>query len=56
MNYLGQAYNFTYYNPNGHYKLKLSNKPEKEVALTLLMYNRKFKLLVQQGDITDRSK
>lgn len=56
MNYLGQAFNFNYYNPTGHYKLKLSNKPEKEVALTLLMFNRKYKLLVQQGDITDRSR
>lgn len=54
--HLGAAYTFTYYNPTGRYKLKLSNKPEREVAMSLLMYNRKYKLLVKQGDITDRSK
>lgn len=56
MNYLGQAFSFTYFNPTGRYKLKLSNKPERDVALTLLMFNRKYKLLVQQGDVTDRSR
>lgn len=56
MKYLGESYCFTYYNPTGHYKLKLSNKQEREVALTLLMFNHKYKLLVSQGDVTDRSK
>ena len=56
MNYLGQAFNFNYYNPTGHYRLKLSNKPEKEVAQTLLMFNKMYRLLVQQGDIADRSR
>lgn len=54
--HLGEAYKFTFYNPTGHYKLKLSNKPERDVAITLLMFNRKYKLLVKQGDVTDRSK
>lgn len=54
--HLGASYTFTYYNPTGRYKLKLSNKPEREVAMTLLMFNRKYKLLVKQGDVTDRSK
>lgn len=56
MNHLGQSYNFTFYNPTGHYKLKLSNKPERDVALSLLMFNRKSKLLISQGDVSDRSK
>ena len=56
MHQLSSAFSFTYYNPTGHYKLKLSNPVEREVALTLLMFNRKFKILVDQGDVTDRSK
>jgi hypothetical protein len=55
-NMLAQAYTFTYYNPTGRYRLKLSNKSEREVALTLLMFNRKYKNLVSQGDISDRSR
>ena len=54
--YLGEAYNFNYYNPTGHYKLRLSNKAEREVALTLLMLNRKYSQLVKEGILSDRSK
>jgi len=54
--YLGEAYTFNYYNPTGHYRLRLSNKAEREVALTLLMFNRKYSQLVAQGIITDKSK
>lgn len=56
MKQLGAAYTFNYYNPTGHYKLKLSNPIERDIALTLLMFNRKHKLLVTSGDVTDRSK
>ena len=54
--YLGHAYNFCYFNPTGHYRLQLSSQPEREVALTLLMFNRKYKQLVAEGVVTDRSK
>lgn len=53
---LGEAYKFTYFNPTGHYRLKLSNSSDREVAMTLLMLNRKYKLLVNQGVVTDHSK
>lgn len=53
---LGEAYTFTYFNPTGHYRLKLSNSSDREVAMTLLMLNRKYKLLINQGIVTDHSK
>lgn len=56
MKLLGNAYSFNYFNPTGHYKLKLSNNADRDVALTLLMFNRKYKLLVDQGVVTDRSR
>lgn len=56
MKQLGSAYTFNYFNPTGHYELKLANPVERDVAVTLLMFNRKYKLIVDQGDVTDRSK
>ena len=56
MNYLGESFLFTYFNPTGHYKLRLSNPADREVAMTLLMFNRKYKLFTEKGDVTDRSK
>ena len=56
MDYLGESYNFNYHNPTGHYRLRLNNKSEREVALTLLMFNRKYSSLIGQGILTDKSK
>lgn len=58
---LGNAFHFNYFNPTGHYSIKLSNQVEREVALTLLMLNRKYKQIIEGGDAkryigTDRSK
>lgn len=56
MKYLAGSFNFNYYNPTDHYKLKLGNPVEREVALTLLMFNRKAKFAIDAGEATDRSK
>lgn len=50
MKLLKGAYTFNYFNPTGHYRLKLSNQVERDVAVTLLMFNRKYKQFVEQGN------
>lgn len=37
---MGDAYFFSFWNPNRHYELNLSNKIEREIALTLLVLNK----------------
>ena len=55
-NYIGQAYNFTYFNPGGHYKLKLSNIAERDVALQILHLNFEYLKAVNEGEKIDTSK
>lgn len=37
---LGDAYNFTFWNPTGHYVMNLANPQQREVVKCLLLINR----------------
>ncbi len=40
--FMGDAFNFTYWNPNGHYTLNLNNSIERDIAITLIVINKEF--------------
>jgi len=52
---MGDAYNFNFWNPNGHYKLNLANEVERKVATCLFVMNKEAKSLMEQGEMCDRS-
>ena len=54
-NTLGQAMNFNFYNPQGHYKLNLSIPEQREVANVLILLNKLFFAKVKAGELRDRS-
>ena len=49
------AYFFSYWNPNGHYILNLSNKIEREIAITLIVQNKQVIKRISAGERADRS-
>ena len=52
---MGMAYFFSYWNPNGHYILNLSNKIEREIAITLIVQNKQVIKRISAGERADRS-
>ena len=54
-NNMGQAMNFNFWNPQGHYNLNLSIPEQREVANTILLLNKQFFLRVKAGELKDRS-
>ena len=54
-NTMGQAMNFNFYNPQGHYKLNLSVPEQREVANVLILLNKLFFAKVKAGEYRDRS-
>ena len=52
---MGRAYNFNYWNPNGHYELNLANEVERDIAVTLFIMNKEMSKRVAAGERADRS-
>jgi hypothetical protein len=52
---MGNAFNFNFWNPNGHYKLNLSNFVERNTAITLFVLNKEAKKKIEEGTLCDRS-
>ena len=52
---LGQAMNFNFWNPQGHYVLNLKVPEQREVANTILLLNKQFFVKVKAGELKDRS-
>jgi hypothetical protein len=52
---MGRAYNFNYWNPNGHYELNLANEVERDVAATLFIMNKEMGKRIAAGERADRS-
>jgi hypothetical protein len=52
---LGHSVDFTYFNPSGHYKLKLSNTLDRELALSLMLIDLEHSKKIARGERTDRS-
>jgi hypothetical protein len=52
---MGRAYNFNYWNPNGHYELNLANEVERDVAVTLFIMNKEMGKRIAAGERADRS-
>lgn len=52
---MGDAFNFNFWNPNGHYVLNLSNKVERQVAICLFVMNKEARKAIEEGLLCDRS-
>jgi hypothetical protein len=52
---LGDAFNFTFFNPTGHYVLNLNQPQQREVAKCLLLLNKINFDRVTKGELKDRS-
>lgn len=52
---MGQAMNFNFWNPQGHYNLNLSVPEQRDVANTLLLLNRQYYFKIKAGELKDRS-
>ena len=52
---MGKAYNFNYWNPNGHYELNLGNEVERDIAVTLFILNKEVFKRIAAGEKADRS-
>ena len=52
---MGNAYNFNYWNPNGHYELNLANSVERDIAVTLIVLNKESMKRIAGGEKADRS-
>jgi hypothetical protein len=52
---MGRAYNFNYWNPNGHYELNRANEVERDVAATLFIMNKEMGKRIAAGERADRS-
>lgn len=52
---MGFAYFFSYWSPNGHYILNLSNKVERDVAVSLVVQNKQAIKRISAGERVDRS-
>lgn len=50
-----QAYFFSFWNPTNHYTLNLSNKIERDIAITLLVLNKEYNKLITADLKADRS-
>ena len=49
------AYCFNYWNPNGHYELNLANPIERDIAVTLFVWNKEASKKILAGERADRS-
>jgi hypothetical protein len=49
------AYCFNYWNPNGHYELNLANPIERDIAVTLFVWNKESSKHILAGERADRS-
>ena len=49
------AFDFNFWNPNGHYSLNLSNPIERNVAVSLFVMNKEAKKKMEEGLLCDRS-
>ena len=49
------AYCFNYWNPNGHYELNLANPIERDIAVTLFVWNKESYKRIAAGERADRS-
>lgn len=52
---MGQAYYFSFWNPNGHYELNLGNPLEREIAMSLIVINKEAFKRIAAGEKADRS-
>jgi len=53
--YMGQAMNFNFWNPTGHYILNMAVPEQREVANVLLLLNKQFFNRVKANELKDRS-
>jgi hypothetical protein len=52
---MGKAFSFTFFNPNGHYELNLSNRVERDIAIALIVMNKEGAKRIIAGEKCDRS-
>ncbi len=52
---MGRAFNFSYWNPNGHYELNLANEIERDIAVSLFIMNKEVAKRIAAGEKADRS-
>ena len=52
---MGQAFTFNFFNPNGHYRLNLSEPEQREVAKCLMLLNKQISTQITAGELCDRS-
>ena len=52
---LGQALNFNFWNPAGHYSLNLGVPEQREVAKLILVLNKQVFNRITAGELKDRS-
>ena len=52
---LGDAFNFTFWNPSGHYMLNLAHPQQREVAKCLILINRNVCEQITKNELRDRS-
>lgn len=52
---MGQMYDFSYYNPNGHYSLNLGKPFQRELAKILVILNKENYDAIVAGTRADRS-
>ena len=49
------GFSFSFWNPNGQFKLNLANFLERDIAICLFVMNKEAKKLMEQNQICDRS-
>lgn len=52
---MGKAFYFNFWNPNGHYELNLGNPIERDIAVTLVVFNKEQSKRIINGERADRS-
>jgi hypothetical protein len=52
---MGQAYSFSFWNPNSHYELNLANPVERDIVVSLILINKEISKRIVSGELADRS-
>jgi hypothetical protein len=52
---MGNAFNFSFWNPTGHYKLNLQHPIEREVAMMIIVINKEANRRILAGEMSDKS-
>ena len=52
---LGQSFNFSFWNPTGHYELNIGNPVERDIAISLIVQSKEVYKRIAAGERADRS-